>query len=84
MFCNQAAFRHLQASGGSIINFGSDAGLKPGRVGADYAATKGRFLPIPTRLHLNGADTGSVSIRSCRLSGLLCMTNSGNAWMPKP
>ena len=41
MFCNQAAFRHLQESGGSIINFGSDAGLQPGPVGAHYAATKG-------------------------------------------
>lgn len=41
MFCNQAAFRHLKSHGGSIINFGSDAGLKPGPVGAHYAATKG-------------------------------------------
>lgn len=49
MFCNQAAFRHLKTNGGSIINFGSDAGLKPSPVGAHYAATKGAVFAYSGR-----------------------------------
>jgi NAD(P)-dependent dehydrogenase (short-subunit alcohol dehydrogenase family) len=41
---NQAAFRHLQAGGGQILNFASAAGVTglPGK--AAYAATKGAVL----------------------------------------
>jgi NAD(P)-dependent dehydrogenase (short-subunit alcohol dehydrogenase family) len=39
IFANQAAFPYFKAGGGSsIVNFGSDAGL---RQGVHYAASKG-------------------------------------------
>ncbi|HVV29878.1 MAG TPA: SDR family NAD(P)-dependent oxidoreductase [Mycobacteriales bacterium] len=42
LFTNQAAFEPLRAAGGgSIMNFGSDAGLIPYRNGAHYSASKG-------------------------------------------
>src|SRR5579883_2998631 len=40
LFTNQAAFRHLRARGGRIINFGSAAALRGQRGGAHYAAAK--------------------------------------------
>lgn len=40
VFTNQAAFPHLRANGGSIVNFGSDAALTGG-VSSPYAASKG-------------------------------------------
>lgn len=44
MFCNQAALPHMKQSGGSIINFGSDAGLRPGPTGAHYGASKSAIM----------------------------------------
>src|SRR5579875_3462085 len=44
LFTNQAAFRHLRARGGRIINFGSAAALRGQRGGAHYAAAKAAVL----------------------------------------
>lgn len=44
MYANQAAFRHMRASGGSIINFGSAAGVSGMPGGAAYSASKGAVL----------------------------------------
>lgn len=44
VFTNQAAFRHLKERGGSIVNFGSDAGLEPYPNGAHYSASKGAVV----------------------------------------
>lgn len=41
MYVCQAAFPALSEHGGSVINFGSDAGLAPYPDGAHYAASKG-------------------------------------------
>jgi NAD(P)-dependent dehydrogenase (short-subunit alcohol dehydrogenase family) len=44
LFTNQAAFRHLRARGGRIINFGSAAAIRGQRGGAHYAAAKAAVL----------------------------------------
>lgn len=44
MYTNQAAFRHLQAAGGAIVNFASDAGVQGLPGSAAYAASKGAVL----------------------------------------
>lgn len=41
---NQAAFRHLKATGGQIVNFGSGAGVRGMPGGAHYSASKGAVL----------------------------------------
>ena len=41
---NQAAFRHLKARGGRIINFGSGAAIRGQRGSAHYAASKGAVM----------------------------------------
>jgi NAD(P)-dependent dehydrogenase (short-subunit alcohol dehydrogenase family) len=41
MFTNQAAFRYMKETGGSIINFSSIAGIRGRPMRAHYAATKG-------------------------------------------
>lgn len=41
VFTNGAAYRHMEASGGSIINFGSESGLTAGIDNAVYGASKG-------------------------------------------
>jgi NAD(P)-dependent dehydrogenase (short-subunit alcohol dehydrogenase family) len=41
---NQAAYRAMQAGGGRIVNFGSDAGLGPYPNGAHYSASKGAVM----------------------------------------
>ena len=41
---NQAAFRHLRARGGRIINFGSGAAIRGQRGAAHYAASKGAVM----------------------------------------
>jgi NAD(P)-dependent dehydrogenase (short-subunit alcohol dehydrogenase family) len=41
MFTNQAAFRYMKESGGSIINFGSIAGIRGRPMRAHYCASKG-------------------------------------------
>jgi len=41
---NQAAYRSMQAGGGAILNFGSDAGLGPYPNGAHYSASKGAVM----------------------------------------
>jgi NAD(P)-dependent dehydrogenase (short-subunit alcohol dehydrogenase family) len=40
VYTNQAAFRHLRAHGGRIINFGSGAGVRGQRGSAHYSAAK--------------------------------------------
>ncbi len=44
VFTNQAAFRHLRDHGGSIVNFGSGAGLRGQRGSAHYSASKGAVM----------------------------------------
>jgi len=44
LYTNQAAFRHLQAHGGRIINFGSGAGLRGQRGSAHYSASKAAVM----------------------------------------
>jgi|KBSSwiStaDraftv2_1062776.scaffolds.fasta_scaffold73398_2 NAD(P)-dependent dehydrogenase (short-subunit alcohol dehydrogenase family) len=44
MYTNQAAFRHLKATGGQIVNFGSGAGVRGMPGGAHYSASKGAVL----------------------------------------
>jgi NAD(P)-dependent dehydrogenase (short-subunit alcohol dehydrogenase family) len=41
---NQAAYRAMQADGGRILNFGSDAGLAPYPNGGHYSASKGAVM----------------------------------------
>lgn len=44
LYTNQAAFRHLQARGGRIINFGSGAALRGQRGAAHYSASKAAVM----------------------------------------
>jgi NAD(P)-dependent dehydrogenase (short-subunit alcohol dehydrogenase family) len=44
MLTNQAAFRHLKARGGRIINFGSGAGIRGQAGSAHYSASKGAVM----------------------------------------
>jgi NAD(P)-dependent dehydrogenase (short-subunit alcohol dehydrogenase family) len=44
VFTNQAAFRHLRDRGGSIINFGSGAGIRAEPGAAHYAASKAAVM----------------------------------------
>ncbi|MDX2169205.1 MAG: SDR family NAD(P)-dependent oxidoreductase [Deltaproteobacteria bacterium] len=44
LLTNQAAFRHLKARGGRIINFGSGAGIRGQAGSAHYAASKGAVM----------------------------------------
>jgi NAD(P)-dependent dehydrogenase (short-subunit alcohol dehydrogenase family) len=44
LYTNQAAFRHLAARGGRIINFGSGAGIRGQRGSAHYAASKAAVM----------------------------------------
>jgi NAD(P)-dependent dehydrogenase (short-subunit alcohol dehydrogenase family) len=44
LYTNQAAFRHMQAGGGRIINFGSGAGIRGQRGSAHYSASKGAVM----------------------------------------
>ena len=44
LYTNQAAFRHLKARGGRIINFGSGAGLRGQRGSAHYSASKAAVM----------------------------------------
>jgi NAD(P)-dependent dehydrogenase (short-subunit alcohol dehydrogenase family) len=44
VYTNQAAFRHLRVQGGSIINFGSGAGIRGQRGSAHYSASKAAVM----------------------------------------
>ncbi len=44
VYTNQAAFRHLQARGGRIINFGSGAAIRGQRGSAHYSASKAAVM----------------------------------------
>jgi NAD(P)-dependent dehydrogenase (short-subunit alcohol dehydrogenase family) len=44
LYTNQAAFRHLRDRGGSIINFGSGAGIRGQRGSAHYSASKAAVM----------------------------------------
>src|SRR6185436_8207848 len=44
VWTNQAAFRHMRAHGGRIINFGSGAGIRGQRGSAHYSASKGAVM----------------------------------------
>jgi NAD(P)-dependent dehydrogenase (short-subunit alcohol dehydrogenase family) len=44
VFMCQAALSHLRVRGGSIVNFGSDAGLKPYPLGAHYSSSKAAVM----------------------------------------
>ncbi len=58
MFCNQAALPHLKKSGGSILNFGSDAGLRPGPTGAHYGASKAAIIAYTRQVAYEWAKYG--------------------------
>lgn len=59
-FMNQAVFPHLKANGGSIVNFGSDAGLTPYPNGAHYSASKGAVHSLSRTV---AAEWGQYGIR---------------------
>ncbi len=44
LFVNQAAFRHMRAAGGSIVNMGSCEGVRGFASNACYAATRGAVM----------------------------------------
>jgi len=44
LYTNQAAFRHMRAAGGRIINFGSGAGIRGQAGSAHYSASKGAVM----------------------------------------
>ena len=44
VWTNQAAFRHMRAHGGRIVNFGSGAGIRGQRGSAHYSASKGAVM----------------------------------------
>lgn len=44
LYTNQAAFRHLRAAGGRIINFGSGAAIRGQRGSAHYSASKAAVM----------------------------------------
>jgi NAD(P)-dependent dehydrogenase (short-subunit alcohol dehydrogenase family) len=44
LYTNQAAFRHMRARGGRIINFGSGAGIRGQRGSAHYSAAKSAVM----------------------------------------
>src|SRR5215470_17030883 len=44
LYTNQAGFRHLKDHGGSIINFGSGAGIRGQRGSAHYSASKAAVM----------------------------------------
>jgi NAD(P)-dependent dehydrogenase (short-subunit alcohol dehydrogenase family) len=44
VYTNQAAFRHMKAAGGRIINFGSGAGIRGQKGSAHYSASKGAVM----------------------------------------
>jgi len=44
LYTNQVAFRHMQARGGRIINFGSGAGIRGQRGSAHYSAAKAAVM----------------------------------------
>jgi NAD(P)-dependent dehydrogenase (short-subunit alcohol dehydrogenase family) len=44
VYTNQAAFRHMRAHGGRIINFGSGAGIRGQRGSAHYSAAKAAVM----------------------------------------
>jgi len=44
LYTNQVAFRHMQARGGHIINFGSGAGIRGQRGSAHYSAAKAAVM----------------------------------------
>ena len=44
LYTNQAAFRHMKARGGRIVNFGSGAGIRGQRGSAHYSAAKGAVM----------------------------------------
>ena len=44
VYTNQAAFRHMKASGGRILNFGSGAAIRGQRGSAHYSASKGAVM----------------------------------------
>ncbi|OCK78686.1 putative short-chain dehydrogenase/reductase [Lepidopterella palustris CBS 459.81] len=60
VFMNQAVFPHLKENGGSIINFGSDAGLAPYPMGSHYAASKGAVHSFSRTL---AVEWGKYNIR---------------------
>lgn len=60
MFTNQAAFQAMRATGGSIINFTSNAAIRGQRNEAHYAAAKGAVAAWSRALAL---DWGKYNIR---------------------
>jgi NAD(P)-dependent dehydrogenase (short-subunit alcohol dehydrogenase family) len=61
LFTNQAAFPHLKERGGSIVNFGSDAALRPYVDGAHYSASKGAVISFTRTI---AGEWGRYGIRA--------------------
>lgn len=80
MLTNRAAFEPMRAAGGgSIINFGSNAGLAGVAGAAAYSASKGAVHSWTRTVAREwGRHTTSVSTRSRRPSTRRC---SGNVWL---
>jgi NAD(P)-dependent dehydrogenase (short-subunit alcohol dehydrogenase family) len=61
LFTSQAAFPHLREHGGSIVNFGSDAALRPYVGGAHYSASKGAVISFTRTI---AGEWGRYGIRA--------------------
>ncbi len=61
-FCCQAALPHLQASGGNIVNLGSDAGLMGDAGLSAYCASKGGVVNMTRSLALELAPNVRVNV----------------------
>src|SRR5262245_45780571 len=64
LYTNQAAFRHLRARGGRIINFGSGAGIRGQRGSAHYSAAKAAVMgwtrPVAQEWAHHGITVNSI------------------------
>jgi NAD(P)-dependent dehydrogenase (short-subunit alcohol dehydrogenase family) len=65
MFTNQAAFRHLRARGGSIVNMGSIEGVRGTAGNASYAASRGAVMSWTRSIAL---EWGQFNIRANSLA----------------
>lgn len=61
LFTNQAAFRHMRNTGGSIVNMGSVEGIRGSADHACYAATRGAVMSWTRSIAL---EWGRYNIRA--------------------
>src|ERR1700733_12650390 len=60
-FCSQAALPALRASGGNIVNLGSDAGLVGASNAVPYAASKGAVVNMTRAMAVRLAESVRVN-----------------------